>query len=43
MGRRPKAEKSAYYIDPQELRDSIVEMQSIGHMTERFAKHLLTI
>lgn len=35
--------KPNYYIDPDELKDSIVEMKEKGEMTERFAKHLLDI
>lgn len=41
MGRKKKTDN--YYIDPEELRESIIEMQELGHMTERFAMHLLTI
>lgn len=35
--------KENYYIDPIELKESVVEMQSAGHMTERFARHLLLL
>ena len=40
---RPKKSTDNYYIDPEELRQSIIEMQELGHMTERFARHLMTI
>lgn len=43
MARRKKADKDNYYIDPEELKQSIIEMQEIGHMTDRFARHLLLI
>ena len=31
------------YLDPEELRASIVEMQALGHMTDRFAKNLMLV
>ena len=43
MGRRPKAEKDQYYIQPEELRLSVVKSQEQGSPTEEFAKFLLTI
>ena len=43
MGRKSKGDTSNYYIDPNELKESVIEMQELGYMTERFAKHLLTI
>ena len=43
MARHKKADKDNYYIDPEELKQSIIEMQELGHMTERFARHLMTI
>ena len=42
MGRQKKTTDN-YYIDPEELRQSIIEMHDLGHMTERFARHLMTI
>lgn len=42
--RRPKATPDKYYIDPQELKVVIVEMQSNGTgMTDEFARMLLLI
>ena len=35
--------KPNYYIDPDELRESIIEMKEKGEMTERFARHILAI
>lgn len=32
-----------FYIDPAELKQSIIEMHELGHPTDRFARHLLTI
>lgn len=38
-----KKTKPNYYIEPEELREAVREMHEKGQMTERFAKHLLTI
>lgn len=35
--------KPNYYIDPDELKQSIIEMQELGYPTDRFARHLLAI
>lgn len=43
MGRWKKNTKPEYYIDPEELKQSVIEMQELGQPTERFCLHLLTI
>lgn len=43
MGRKSKTDTSNYYIDPDELKESVIEMHELGYMTDRFARHLLTI
>lgn len=43
MGRWKKNTKPEYYIDPEELKQSVIEMQSLGYPTDRFGLHLLTI
>ncbi len=41
--RRKLAPKERFYISPQELHDAVVEMKLAGQMTDRFARHLMTI